>query len=49
MIGLIEQASIEAIHVHMEEGQTLVGFEINVRHLTPADIASLRPSSPMLN
>jgi len=38
MIGLIERLSIEAIHVHMEEGQALVGFEVNVRHLAPADI-----------
>ena len=38
MIGLIEPASIEAIHVRMEEGQTSVGFEVNVRHLAPADI-----------
>ena len=38
MIDLIERASIEAIHVHMEESQTSVGFEVNVRHLAPADI-----------
>ena len=38
MIGLIERASIEGIHVHMEECQTPVGLEVNVRHLVPADI-----------
>ena len=38
MIGLIERASIEAIHVHMEEGQALVGFEVNLRHRAPAGI-----------
>ena len=38
MISLMERASIEAIHEHLVEGQTSVGFEVNVRHLAPADI-----------
>lgn len=38
MIGLMERASIEAIHEHLAEGQTSVGYEVNVRHLAPANI-----------
>ena len=40
MIGLMERASIEAIHQFLEEGQTSVGFEVNIRHLAPADIGA---------
>ncbi len=40
MIGLMEQASIEAISGLLEEGQTSVGYEVNVRHLAPADIGA---------
>ena len=40
MIGLMEQASINAVHEFLEEGQTSVGFEVNVRHLAPADIGA---------
>ena len=38
MITLMEQASIEAVHDLLDEGQTSVGYEVNVRHLAPADI-----------
>ena len=38
MIGLMERASIDAVHALLEEGQTSVGYEVNVRHLAPADI-----------
>ena len=38
LIQLMEQASINAVHEALEEGQTTVGFEVNVRHLAPADI-----------
>ena len=38
MISLMERAAIEAIHGLLDEGQTSVGFEVNVRHLAPADI-----------
>ena len=38
MFGSIERTSIEGIHVHMEEGRTSVGFEVNVRHLASANI-----------
>ena len=38
MIGLMEGAAIQAVHEYLEEGQTSVGFEVNVRHLAPADI-----------
>lgn len=40
MISLMEQAAIETIHEFLEDGQTSVGFEVNVRHLAPADIGA---------
>ena len=40
MISLMEQASIAAVHDYLEEGQTSVGFEVNIRHLAPADIGA---------
>ncbi len=40
MISLMERAAIETIHELMEDGQTSVGFEVNVRHLAPADIGA---------
>ena len=40
MIGLMEGASINAVHQYLDEGQTSVGFEINVRHLAPADLGA---------
>ena len=40
MISLMEQAAIEAIHGCLEEGQTSVGYEVNVRHLAPAGIGA---------
>ena len=38
MILLMEQASMEGIVQHLADGETSVGFEVNVRHLAPADI-----------
>ena len=40
MISLMERAAIEAIQGCLEEGQTSVGYEVNVRHLAPADIGA---------
>ncbi len=40
MISLMEQAAIRAVHEFLEEGQTSVGYEVNVRHLAPADIGA---------
>jgi predicted thioesterase len=40
MIRLMEQASSEAVAQYLEEGQVTVGFEVNVRHLAPADIGA---------
>ena len=40
MIGLMEQAAIQAVDGFLEEGQISVGFEVNVRHLAPADIGA---------
>ena len=38
MISLMERAAIAAVEDCLEEGQTSVGFEVNVRHVAPADI-----------
>ena len=38
MIQLMEQASMAGVVDHLLEGETTVGFEVNVRHLAPADI-----------
>ncbi len=40
MISLMERAAIAAINGLLEAGQTSVGFEVNVRHLAPADIGA---------
>ena len=38
MIQLMEQASMDSVVAHLSTGETTVGFEVNVRHLAPADI-----------
>ena len=38
MIELMERAAIEAIQLCLEDGQTSVGYEGNVRHLAPSEI-----------
>ena len=40
MISLMERAAIAAIDPYLETGQTSVGFEVQVRHLAPADIGA---------
>lgn len=40
MISLMEQASMAAINEYLKDGQTSVGFEVNIRHLAPADIGA---------
>ena len=40
MIGLMEGASIEAVRGLLDENQTSVGYEVNVRHIAPADIGA---------
>ena len=40
MIMLMEQASVAALHSLLAEGQISVGYEVNVRHLAPADIGA---------
>lgn len=32
MIGLMERTAIQAVQPHLPEGQTTVGFEVNVKH-----------------
>ncbi len=38
MIQLMEQASMDSVVGQLSSGETTVGFEVNVRHLAPADI-----------
>lgn len=38
MIQLMEQAAMAGVVEHLSAGETTVGFEVNVRHLAPADI-----------
>lgn len=40
MIELMERASIQAVEGLLETGLTSVGFEVNVRHLAPAEIGA---------
>ena len=40
MISLMERAAVQSIQAYLEEGQTSVGYEVNVRHLAPADIGA---------
>ncbi len=40
MIGLMEGASIEAVRGLLDDSQTSVGYEVNVRHIAPADIGA---------
>jgi predicted thioesterase len=38
MIQLMEQASSETVQQYLDEDQVTVGFEVNIRHIAPADI-----------
>ena len=40
MIGLMEGAAAAAVQQHLPEGHVTVGFEVNIRHLAPADIGA---------
>ena len=40
MIQLMEQASMDGINAHLQDGEVSVGIEVNVRHLAPADIGA---------
>ena len=48
MIQLMEQASMESVVAHLLPGETTVGFEVNVRHLAPADIGDTITASAEL-
>lgn len=48
MIQLMEQASMASVVGHLLEGETTVGFEVNVRHLAPADIGDTITASAEL-
>ena len=38
MIRLMEQASSDSVQKYLEDDQVTVGFEVNIRHIAPADI-----------
>lgn len=40
MISLMEQAAMRALQEFLGEGQTSVGYEVNIRHIAPADIGA---------
>ena len=40
MVMLMEQASFAAIRPLLAESQTVVGYEVNVKHLAPAGVGS---------
>lgn len=40
MISLMERAAIAAVAAYLEEGQTTVGFEVQVRHLGPSELGA---------
>ena len=40
MVMLMEQASYQAVLSLLHPGQTVVGYEVNVKHLAPADAGS---------
>ena len=48
MIQLMEQASMASVVDHLLAGETTVGFEVNVRHLAPADIGDTITASAEL-
>ena len=40
MVMLMEQASFAAVRSLLDENQTVVGYEVNVKHLAPAGLGS---------
>ena len=40
MVMLMEQASYSAVYPLLHPEQTVVGYEVNVKHLAPADAGS---------
>jgi predicted thioesterase len=40
MVMLMEQASYQAVLTLLHPDQTVVGYEVNVKHLAPADVGS---------
>ena len=40
MVMLMEQASFAAVRPLLAEAQTVVGYEVNVKHLAPAGVGS---------
>ena len=41
MVMLMEQASYQAVLRLLRPQQTVVGYEVNVKHLAPADVGSV--------
>lgn len=48
MVMLMEQASYHAVLSLLHPNQTVVGYEVNVKHLAPADAGSLVSARSML-
>ena len=48
MVMLMEQASFAAIRPLLAESQTVVGYEVNVKHLAPAGVGSRVTGRSML-
>ncbi len=48
MVMLMEQASYHAVLPLLHPDQTVVGYEVNVKHLAPADAGSLVSAQSVL-
>lgn len=40
LVQLCDQASLRALHPHLEDGQTSVGFRVELTHLAPISVGS---------
>jgi predicted thioesterase len=40
MIAMMEGASLRCVQPHLEDGQTTVGYIVNIRHLAPTAVGS---------
>jgi len=40
MIGMMEGTSLRAVQPYLQDGQTTVGYIVNIRHLAPTPIGS---------
>lgn len=40
LVQLCDQASLRALHPHLEDGQTSVGFRVELTHLAPINVGT---------